>query len=103
MSARATANRKVMRESWKWRPGRARDRVVSMRAFGLGGKSSCAFSDEEGETGERATDVTLPTGVGATLEVVDAQLAFHTLVGTLGSPALFDAAPNALTAVTGAP
>src|SRR5260221_2266994 len=91
MRPRATAMRKVMRESWKWRSGRARDRVVATRPSGLGGKTSGALGDEEGEAGERTTDVMWPAGVRASLEVVEAHLALEILVRPLGAPALLDA------------
>jgi len=79
--------RKVTIESAKCRSGRVLDLVVSTRPSGLGGKSSCALGDEEGVTGEDTADVVLPAGVGAALEVVEAQLALEIFVHSLGAPA----------------
>jgi hypothetical protein len=59
-----------MIESRKCLSGRAFVRVVGTGACGLGGKSPRAFGDEERIAGENATDVVLPSGVGAPLEVV---------------------------------
>src|SRR5579884_599214 len=85
-----------MMESSKCRSGRAFDRVVAMRPSGLGGKRSCALGDEEGVAGEDATDVVLPAGVGAPLEVVQSQLALEVLVSALGTPALLDSSDELL-------
>src|SRR5271170_5085541 len=85
-----TAMRKVTIESAKWRSGRVLDRVVSTRPSGLGGKSSCALGDEEGVAGEDTADVVLPAWIGASLEVVEAQLALEIFVDSLGAPALLD-------------
>src|ERR1700723_4429656 len=84
------AMRKVTIESAKWRSGRVLDLVVSTRRSGLGGKSSCALGDEEGVAGEDTADVGLPAGVGAPLEVVEAQLALEIFVDSLGAPTLLD-------------
>src|SRR5580658_11246361 len=91
-----TAIRKVTSESAKCRSGRALDRVVGTRPSGLGGKSSCALSDEKGVAGEDTADVVLPAGVGATLEVIEAQLALEIFVCALGAPALLDSSGELL-------
>src|SRR5580692_6888628 len=91
-----TAMRKVMIESAKCRSGRAFDLVVATRSSSLGGKSSCALSDEKCVAGEDTADVVLPAGVGAALERIEAQLALEVLVRALRAPALLDSSNKLL-------
>ena len=53
-----------MKESAKWRSGRARERTVGTRPGGRGGKSAEALGDDEGVATEHDRDVVMPTCKG---------------------------------------
>src|ERR1700685_1705552 len=77
--ASAIARRMVMKESAKWRSGRAADRVKGTFAFRRGGKSAGWFRADEGIAPQGDRDVVVPPWKRATLEVVEPELALEVL------------------------
>src|SRR5579859_939061 len=84
------ASRVVMNESAKWRSGRDRDRTVSTGPDGRGGKSADALGDDEIVAAHDDRDVMVPARVGATLEVIEAELTFEVLVHAFRAPAFLE-------------
>src|ERR1044072_6278322 len=84
----ATAMRIVTSALGKCRSGRALERAVDIAELevGSGGKRSRLFGSEEREAAEHDGDVVIPSGIGATFEVVESELAFEVFVGPLGTP-----------------
>ena len=89
-----------MRESWKWRSGRERERVGVRRPLSGGGKTPSTLGDEESVASESYRDVVMPALVATALEVVEAEFAFEVLIDALGTPALFDEPDERFTAGT---
>ena len=77
-----------MKESAKWRSGRASLRTVSTRPSARQGKNAMAFSHREGVAAEDDGYVVMPTAEFAALVVVETELSLEVLVGALGAPAL---------------
>src|SRR5579871_948173 len=97
---RAIASRAVANESAKCRSGRDFDRTVWIVPSRRGGKSSNALGHDEGVAAEDDRDVVMPSDEGATLVVIEAELALELLVDALGLPALLDDAHDLLLAHT---
>ncbi len=70
----------VANESSKCRSGRAIGRVVLTGASGRGGEMPHTFGDDERVAAEDDGDVMVPAGEGATLEVIETELAFQLFV-----------------------
>ena len=79
-----------MKESGKWRSGRARLRTSWTGASSRGGKSASALGNDEGKTCECDGHVVVPTAEAPSFEMVEPKLALEILVRTLSSPALLD-------------
>ena len=84
------ANRKVVKESAKWRSGRDSERVVSRLASAGGGKMPHSFSNDERIAAEDNSDVMMPSRERASLEMVESEFSLEFLVGLFGAPALLE-------------
>jgi hypothetical protein len=77
-----------MKESAKWRSGRAAERTGSMRPSGREGKNAVAFGHHEGVAAEDDGYVVVPAAETAALEVIETEFPLEVLIGALGTPAL---------------
>src|SRR5579863_74042 len=92
------ASRMVEKESAKCRSGRERDRTRGTLPSSRGGEMPQALSEDEGVAAEGDRDVMIPAWEGASLEVVEPELALHLGVDVLGAIALLEDAHDLLLA-----
>src|SRR5271165_2530204 len=88
----------VMKESRKWRSGRARERMGLMAPSTRGGEMPHPFGNDERVAAEDDGDVVVPSGERTSLEVVEPELALHLFIDTLGAPSLLEDAYDLLLA-----
>src|SRR5271156_4156776 len=77
-----------MKESSKWRSCRAVERIARTRPSARGGKMPQALAGDERIAAEDDGDVVMPAAKGASLVVIEAELALEVFVDALGAPAL---------------
>src|SRR5476649_166618 len=85
-----------MKLSWKWRSGRERVRMVGQRFSGLRGEMPTTFGDYESIAGEHHRYMVVPTWEAPSFVVVEAELSFQVLIGSLDTPTLHDEAHELL-------